>query len=136
ARRALRPDLRDQHEPLHLLRLLRARLPLRRDHAGQRLRAGRVRPRRPDLHEGHAARRADQEGAGRRRRALRHADPLLLGALVMANVVVWAVWVVAAFSCLASGIAVVSFSNPFYSALARIGTLASPAVLYPLPPAE
>jgi len=30
---------------------------------------------RPDLHEGHAARGADQEGARRRSRALRHADP-------------------------------------------------------------
>src|SRR4051812_21211664 len=32
-RRALRAHLRDQHEPLHLLRLLRAGLPVRRDHA-------------------------------------------------------------------------------------------------------
>ena len=54
----------------------------------------------------------------------------------MANVLVWAVWVVAAFSCLASGIAVVSFSNPFYSALALIGNLASLAVLYLLLSAE
>ena len=38
----------------------------------------------------------------------------------MGNVVVWAVWVVAAFSCLASGIAVISFTNPFYSGLALI----------------
>jgi NADH-quinone oxidoreductase subunit J len=54
----------------------------------------------------------------------------------VANVLVWAVWVVAAFSCLASGIAVVSFSNPFYSALALIGNLASLAVLYLLLSAE
>src|SRR6059036_4259821 len=54
----------------------------------------------------------------------------------MANVLVWAVWVVAAFSCLASGIAVVSFSNPFYSALSLIGNLASLAVLYLLLSAE
>jgi NADH:ubiquinone oxidoreductase subunit 6 (subunit J) len=46
------------------------------------------------------------------------------------NVVVWIVWIVAAFGCLASGIAVVSFTNPFYSALALIGNLASLAVLY------
>jgi NADH-quinone oxidoreductase subunit J len=46
------------------------------------------------------------------------------------NVVVWAVWIVAAFACLGSGVAVVSFSNPFYSALALIGNLASLAVLY------
>ena len=54
----------------------------------------------------------------------------------MANVVVWIVWVVAAFACLASGVAVVSFSNPFYSALALIGNLASLAVLYLLLSAE
>jgi len=54
----------------------------------------------------------------------------------MANAVVWVVWVLAAFSCLASGIAVVSFSNPFYSALALIGNLASLAVLYLLLSAE
>ena len=47
----------------------------------------------------------------------------------MANVLVWAVWVVAAFACLGSGIAVVTFSNPFYSALSLIGNLASLAVL-------
>jgi NADH-quinone oxidoreductase subunit J len=52
------------------------------------------------------------------------------------NVVVWAVWVVAAFACIGSGIAVVSFSNPFYSALSLIGNLASLAVLYLLLSAE
>jgi NADH-quinone oxidoreductase subunit J len=52
------------------------------------------------------------------------------------NVLVWAVWVFAAFACLASGIAVVSFSNPFYSALALIGNLGSLAVLYLLLSAE
>jgi len=52
------------------------------------------------------------------------------------NVLVWAVWVVAAFACLGSGIAVVSFSNPFYSALALIGNLGSLAVLYLLLSAE
>ena len=52
------------------------------------------------------------------------------------NVVVWIVWLVAAFACLGSGIAVVSFANPFYSALALIGNLASLAVLYLLLSAE
>jgi NADH-quinone oxidoreductase subunit J len=52
------------------------------------------------------------------------------------NVLVWAVWFVAAFACLGSGVAVVSFSNPFYSALALIGNLASLAVLYLLLSAE
>ncbi len=53
-----------------------------------------------------------------------------------ANVLVWMVWVVAAFACLASGVAVISFSNPFYSALALIGNLGSLAVLYLLLSAE
>jgi NADH-quinone oxidoreductase subunit J len=52
------------------------------------------------------------------------------------NVLVWMVWIVAAFACLGSGIAVVSFSNPFYSALALIGNLGSLAVLYLLLNAE
>jgi NADH-quinone oxidoreductase subunit J len=46
------------------------------------------------------------------------------------NVLVWMVWIGAAFACLASAVAVVSFSNPFFSALALIGNLASLAVLY------
>jgi NADH-quinone oxidoreductase subunit J len=54
----------------------------------------------------------------------------------MGNVVVWVVWFGAAFACLASGIAVVSFRNPFYSALALIGNLGSLAVLYLLLSAE
>jgi NADH-quinone oxidoreductase subunit J len=52
------------------------------------------------------------------------------------DILVWIVWVAAAFACLASGIAVVSFSNPFFSALALIGNLASLAVLYLLLSAE
>jgi NADH-quinone oxidoreductase subunit J len=52
------------------------------------------------------------------------------------GVLVWIVWVVAAFSCLASGVAVITFSNPFYSALALIGNLASLAVMYLLLSAE
>jgi NADH-quinone oxidoreductase subunit J len=54
----------------------------------------------------------------------------------MANVLVWFVWFVAAFGCLGSGLAVVSFQNPFYSALALIGNLGSLAVLYLLLSAE
>jgi NADH-quinone oxidoreductase subunit J len=46
------------------------------------------------------------------------------------NVLVWAVWMAAAFACLGSAVAVVSFSNPFFSALALIGNLGSLAVLY------
>jgi NADH-quinone oxidoreductase subunit J len=52
------------------------------------------------------------------------------------NVLVWIVWVLAAFACLGTGIAVISFSNPFYSALSLIGNLASLAVLYLLLSAE
>lgn len=54
----------------------------------------------------------------------------------MEEVLVWAVWVVAASALLASGLAVVLFANPFYSALALIGNLASLAVLYLLLEAE
>ena len=52
------------------------------------------------------------------------------------NFIVWVVWVIAALSLLSSGVAVVLFSNPFYSALALIGNLASLAVLYLLLAAE
>jgi NADH:ubiquinone oxidoreductase subunit 6 (subunit J) len=54
----------------------------------------------------------------------------------MANVVVWIVWFVAVFACLGSAIAVISFTNPFYSAIALIGNLASLATLYLLLSAE
>jgi NADH-quinone oxidoreductase subunit J len=52
------------------------------------------------------------------------------------NIVVWLVWVGAALACLGSGVAVVSFTNPFYSALALIGNLGSLAALYLLLSAE
>src|SRR2546423_14126638 len=48
----------------------------------------------------------------------------------MANFLVWCVWFAAAFACLVSALAVVSFRNPFYSALSLIGNLASLAVLF------
>ena len=48
----------------------------------------------------------------------------------------WVVWFVAAFACLGSATAVVTFSNPFYSALALIGNLGSLAVFYLLLSAE
>ena len=53
-----------------------------------------------------------------------------------ANILVWVVWIAAAFACLGSGVAVIRFSNPFYSALALIGNLGSLAVLYLLLSAE
>src|SRR4026209_2754731 len=52
------------------------------------------------------------------------------------NILVWVVWFAAAFACLGSGLAVVWFSNPFYSALALIGNLSALAVLYLLLSAE
>ena len=60
----------------------------------------------------------------------------MLVASTAGNVVVWIVWVIAAFGCLGSGVAVVTFANPFYSALALIGNLGSLAVLYLLLAAE
>ncbi|MHB1242492.1 MAG: NADH-quinone oxidoreductase subunit J family protein [Gaiellaceae bacterium] len=54
----------------------------------------------------------------------------------MANVLVWAIWLLAAAACLGSGIAVVTFRNPFFSALALIGNLGSLAVLFLLASAE
>jgi NADH-quinone oxidoreductase subunit J len=54
----------------------------------------------------------------------------------MANFLVWVIWILAAFACLGSGIAVVTFANPFYSALALIGNLGSLAVLFLLASAE
>jgi NADH-quinone oxidoreductase subunit J len=49
---------------------------------------------------------------------------------------VWVVWIAAALACLGTGVAVVTMRNPFYSALALIGNLASLAVLYLLLNAE
>ena len=152
-RRALRAHLRDQPQPLHLLRLLRARVPVRRDHARQPVRDLRVLARRPDLHEGHAADRADQARARAGRRPLRHADPAYIAcdettresktlsdfASIRANFLVflvWVIWIVAALACVSTGVAVISFTNPFYSALALIGNLASLAVLFLLASAE
>jgi hypothetical protein len=54
----------------------------------------------------------------------------VIAAYSAGSALVWIVWVVAGFACLASGVAVVSFSNPFYSALALIGNRGSRAGLY------
>jgi NADH-quinone oxidoreductase subunit J len=54
----------------------------------------------------------------------------------MGDFIVWVIWFVAAFACLGSGVAVITFSNPFFSALALIGNLGSLAVLYLLLSAE
>ena len=54
----------------------------------------------------------------------------------MGNFLVWVIWILAAAGCLASGLAVISFTNPFFSALALIGNLGSLAVLFLLASAE
>ena len=54
----------------------------------------------------------------------------------MGDFVVWVIWFLAALACLGSGVAVISFSNPFFSALGLIGNLGSLAVLYLLLSAE
>src|SRR5512132_134792 len=54
----------------------------------------------------------------------------------MGDFLVWVIWFLAAGACLASGLAVISFTNPFYSALALIGNLGSLAVLFLLSSAE
>ena len=60
----------------------------------------------------------------------------MIAAYSAGSTLVWIVWVAAGFACLASGVAVVSFKNPFLSALALIGNLGSLAVLYLLLSAE
>lgn len=52
------------------------------------------------------------------------------------ELLVWAVWIVAVSGLFASGLAVIGFENPFYSALALIVNLGSLAVLYLLLTAE
>jgi NADH-quinone oxidoreductase subunit J len=52
------------------------------------------------------------------------------------NVLVWIVWLGAATALFSSGLAVILFANPFYSALALIVNLASLAVMYLLLEAE
>ena len=54
----------------------------------------------------------------------------------MGNFLVWVIWLLAAAACLGSGLAVISFTNPFFSALALIGNLGSLAVLFLLSSAE
>jgi len=54
----------------------------------------------------------------------------------MGNVLVWVIWLLAAAACVATGLRVVTASNPFSSALSLIGNLASLAVLYLLASGE
>ena len=54
----------------------------------------------------------------------------------MGDFLVWTIWFLAAAGCIGSGIAVITFTNPFYSALALIGNLGSLAVLFLLASAE
>ncbi len=54
----------------------------------------------------------------------------------MEEILAWIVWILAALALLSSGLAVVLFANPFYSALALIANLASLAVFFLLLSAE
>ena len=54
----------------------------------------------------------------------------MLVANLAGDIIVWVVWIAAAFTLLGSGMAVVLFQNPFYSALALILNLGSLAVFY------
>jgi NADH:ubiquinone oxidoreductase subunit 6 (subunit J) len=60
----------------------------------------------------------------------------LILAASFGNFLVWVVWILAAGACIASAVGVVTFKNPFFSALALIGNLGSLAVLYLLLSAE
>jgi NADH-quinone oxidoreductase subunit J len=61
---------------------------------------------------------------------------VIVAAYSAGSALVWIVWVVAGFACLSSGVAVISFANPFSSALSLIGNLASLAVLFLLASGE
>lgn len=61
---------------------------------------------------------------------------MLVAYTAVGNVLVWAIWVVTAATCLGTGVLVVTRTNPFHSALALIGNLGSLAVLYLLLSAE
>jgi len=61
---------------------------------------------------------------------------MTLARMTLGNFLVWVIWIVAALACVSTGVAVISFTNPFYSALALIGNLASLAVLFLLASAE
>ena len=60
----------------------------------------------------------------------------MLAVTAVGNVLVWIVWIGAAAACIATGVLVVTRTNPFHSVLALIGNLGSLAVLYLLLSAE
>ena len=111
--------------PLHLLRLLRGRVPVRRDHDGARLRAVRLHPLGPDLHEGDAARRGD--------RAHSAADG---GRVARERPMSAVLFFIAAILAIAGAIGVVTLRNPFYSVLALVVHLIALAMLFLLLRAE
>src|SRR3984893_15518513 len=117
--RALRGRVRDQPVSLHLLRLLRDRLPVRRDHDGARLRALGLRPLGSDLHQGDAARRATR------------AHPAQERGRVSA-----VLFFIAAGGVISGAVGVVVLRDPFYSVLALVAHLISLAVLFLLLRAE
>src|SRR3954452_3835710 len=117
-RRALRRGLRDQHEPLHLLRLLRGRVPVRRDHDAAGLRALRLRADRPDLHQGDAP--AGPAGAHPAEEARR----------VGMDVLQAICFFVAGIFALGGAVGVVMLRNPFFSVLALVMHLLALAALF------
>ena len=85
-------------------------MPVRRDHARQRVRDLGVLARRPHLHEGHAARRADQarpDPGSELYDTRAGVQDRLVG-----NFLVWVVWLVAAGACLGTGVLVVNLIEP------------------------
>ena len=122
--RALRGGLRDQHVALHLLRLLRGGLPVRRDHDGQRLRAVRLRPLGSDLHQGDAARRSRRAHAAAARG---NRTPAPCGSSRSSSS--------SPASGSAGALGVVVLRNPFYSVLALVVAPARPGGALPAPAA-
>ena len=94
---------------LHLLRLLRGRVPVRRDHDGPRLRDVRLQPLRPHLHQGDAARRAARAHAAARARASRSRRSWPRSSSSSPRI-----------GAIAGAIGVVALRNPFYSVLALV----------------
>src|SRR5215203_3940190 len=126
-RRALRRGLRDQPLALHLLRLLRGRVPVRRDHDGPGLRDVGLRPVRPDLHEGDAARRALRAHAAPRRGRVASRRERGMAELF---------FFIAALGAVAGAVGVITLRNPFFSVLALVFHLLSLAALFLLLRAE
>src|SRR5580765_6577797 len=120
ARRALREDLRYQHAPLHLLRLLRGRVPRASDRAGTRVRGVGHQPREVHLHHGEAAGAA---AARRRSAAERQEERGDVGVAI-------AVFLVAAAMAVAGGIGVITFRKPIRCVLSLVVVMIALSILF------